>query len=270
MTEISALCSIYHKTLPSDLIATLNSISSQTVRPCEVIAILDGPVDHRISSIINQFKKDLKIKTLSFDQNRGLGWALRDGVNACSGELIARFDTDDQYPCSRFEDQLNFLNNNREISVVGGYLEEVYSIDKKIQKKTRLLPCHNDEIREFAIRRNPLNHQTVMMRKADVLEAGNYQHSSGFEDYFLWARMLLKEFRFANIPKILASTSVSEDYFIRRGGGSYIAAESRFARELRHIGFLTASQMVTFVAARLPFRIFPKKLRMKCYLMLLR
>ena len=60
----------------------------------------------------------------------------------------------------------------------------------------RDIPIGMPNIKKFAIYRNPVNHPTVMFRKQDVLDTGNYLPQLWFEDYYLWARMLQRGYIF--------------------------------------------------------------------------
>jgi hypothetical protein len=52
---------------------------------------------------------------------------------------------------------------------------------------------------------------TVMFRRKAVLLAGNYQPMQGFEDYYLWVRMVMSGSHLANLDDILV--------YARCGGG---------------------------------------------------
>ena len=40
------------------------------------------------------------------------------------------------------------------------------------------------------IKRNPINHVTVMFKKDSILEVGNYENLPYFEDYYLWCKLI--------------------------------------------------------------------------------
>ena len=81
-----------------------------------------------------------------------------------------------------------------------------------------------EDILPYARYRNPLNHMTVMFRKQDVLNAGNYRHFPYLEDYDLWSRMLAKGCAFYNLPEILVKARTSEALYERRGGGGLFSS----------------------------------------------
>ena len=158
-------------------------------------------------------------------------------MEKCSNELIARMDSDDISESDRFKKQINFMKMHKNISVVGGQIEEFLDTDGTMIGK-RIVPCTDKEIKKFMKKRCPFNHVTVMFRKEDVLLAGNYRHWMWNEDYDLWIRLANKEVLFANIPDILAYVRVGRDMYSRRGGMKYFKSEKKIQR------FLLAKKMI--------------------------
>ena len=126
-------------------------------------------------------------------------------------------DTDDIAMPERFEKQLAVFKKYPDIDVVGAWINEFEDNVSNI-KSVRKLPELPDDIRQFAKRRNPINHPVVMFRKSAVLAAGGYRHFPLFEDYYLWIRMLMNGAKFYNIQESLLYFRFSPEMFKRRGG----------------------------------------------------
>ncbi len=69
--------------------------------------------------------------------------------------------------------------------------------------RLRVLPRTSEEILQYAKKRNPFNHPCMMFRREAVLHAGNYQDFPGFEDYYLWVRMLRKGCKGYNVQEVI-------------------------------------------------------------------
>ena len=111
-----------------------------------------------------------------------------------------------------------------ETAILGGQIEEfITSIDEVVGK--RIVPETDIELKEFMKKRCPFNHMTVMFKKSDVVEVGSYQDWYWNEDYYLWIRLALKGFVFANLPDTLVHTRVGADMYQRRGGDKYFKSE---------------------------------------------
>ncbi len=268
--SISALASVYHGTLADDLAGSLDSLGAQSHPADEIIIVQDGPVTSDVQQCLNFYKKSLPIRLIPFTENRGLGPALRDGLLACTHELIARVDTDDCSLPSRFERQVSFLSEHPEITAVGGLMREIVSRNGINEHLVRSVPCVHNDIHQSAKKRNPINHPTVMFRKNAVLSCGNYQDCAFFEDYYLWVRLIMGGYLLSNIPEVLVETHIDSDFFSRRGGISYIVHEVRLSNRLFAIGFLTLPQMLRFLITRIPFRLTPPVVRAAIYRRLLR
>ena len=96
IVDFSVLMSVYKNEKPEYLQQSLESILQQTILPAEIVVVKDGSLTDELDKVLDAFAKRSNLfRFLSFEQNRGLGLALRDGVEACSYEWIARMDTDD-------------------------------------------------------------------------------------------------------------------------------------------------------------------------------
>ena len=268
---LSVLMSIYAATLADDLDRCLESLAGQSLTPNQIVLVRDGPVDVSVEECIKFHARNLPLHHLHFAQNRGLGLALRDGLQACHHELVARADSDVWSVPDRFALQVDYLVNNPSTSVIGGWLKEYYQeAGGPPIGVVRETPEGYASVERAARRRNPLNHPTVMFRKSHVLGSGNYESCLLFEDYFLWARMLMKNYHLANLPQVLAETDVNCEYFSRRGGIAYVRKELYLLEKLRKIGFLSLVDTVIFIFSRLPMRLLPLKARWHLYKTILR
>jgi glycosyltransferase involved in cell wall biosynthesis len=268
--HFSVLMSIYSATRAGDLDRCLESLSVQSALPNEIVLVRDGPVDISVEHCIENYAQFFPFRHLHFPQNRGLGHALRDGLLACDHELVARVDSDDWSVPERFELQIAFLKQNPSISVIGGWLREHYQSSAGLVPVVRQTPVDYRSLKRAARRRNPINHPTVMFRKSHVLESGNYEPCQLFEDYFLWARMLVHGYHLANLPQVLAETKVDAEYFSRRGGTKYVRKELRLLEKLGEIGFFSFLDTSIFILSRLPIRLMPTGTRRRLYKLFLR
>ena len=165
--DFSVLMSVYAKENSSYFRNSLDSIlKNQSLIPSQIVLIVDGPVGVEIINVINFFKKKYnKILDVFFlKSNVGLGKALNFGLSKCNHEIIFRADSDDICANDRFETQLNYLNQNMSIDVLGGQIEEFEDNYLK-PLNIRSLPTNYSDLVKFSRSRNPLNHMTVVFKK---------------------------------------------------------------------------------------------------------
>lgn len=216
--KFSVLMSVYEKENPEYLRLSLESILvHQTVIPTEVILVEDGPLNDGLYSVLEEFKTQFAFfKTIPLEKNVGLGIALNEGLKHCSHEWVARMDSDDIAVRDRFEKQIAFVEKNPDIDVIGGHISEFGDVISDI-RAIKKMPLLHEEIIKMARRRTPMSHVTVMFKKAAVLSVGNYQSLLYAEDYYLWVRMIVKKYTFANLDEILVHVRVGNGMYARRG-----------------------------------------------------
>ena len=237
--KYSVLMSIYFKENPDFFRLAIDSMIHQTITPDEIVLVEDGPLTSELYDVIEEYvvKYPNLIQIISFEKNLGLGLALNKGLEKCRNELVARMDTDDISRPDRCELQLLFFMKNPECSILGGQIEEfILSPDEVVGK--RLVPETDAELKCYIKKRCPFNHMTVMFKKTAVLEAGNYQDWFWNEDYFLWIRMALNNYFFANLPETLVKVRVGKEMYSRRGGEKYFKSEVAIQRLMLEKGMI--------------------------------
>ncbi|HGV6768247.1 TPA: hypothetical protein M2E08_RS07465 [Escherichia coli] len=124
---------------------------------------------------------------------------------------------------------MKFFEEHNDIMVLGGEIEE-YDQSLSIPLGKRTTALSHEEIIEFAKKRSPLNHMTVMYKKSFILSVGGYQHHLYMEDYNLWLRVLASGGCICNLPKVLVHVRAGEEMIKRRKGWIYIKSEIQLAR----------------------------------------
>lgn len=264
-TYFSTLLSVYKKERPEYLNQALESIwEDQTLKPSQVVLVQDGPLTPDLYSVISLWEEKLgsTLTSVILNENVGLAAALNEGLKFCEYELIARMDTDDVATPERFKLQLQFMNENPEISVSSGRINE-YTDDLKTQLSTRELPLTHDSIYNFAKRRNPISHTCAIFKKSAVLSVGGYPNIYP-EDYALWVLMLAKGYRFANIPQTLVKVRVGDAFNTRRGW-EFLKGEIKAFKLMYKIGFINKALYISNVLQRGFLRLSPNWMKKILY-----
>jgi len=120
MVKVSVLMPVYN-TNEEYLKEAINSILHQTFSDFELIIVDDGSKND-IENVIKTFS-DNRIKFYKNNENSGVARTRNKLMSLAQGEYIAWQDSDDiSYP-DRLLKQVDFLDNNPDISIVGSYLE---------------------------------------------------------------------------------------------------------------------------------------------------
>ena len=264
--KFSVLISIYHKEKALFLEEALYSIENQILSANEIILIKDGFLTSELDNVIADHKEHSKIpyKIIELKENVGLGKALNVGLDHCSYEWIARMDSDDIALPDRFEKQFSYLAKNFDTDIFGGWICE-FDDDPDICIKKRQVPATHEDIIKFAKYRNPINHMTVIFRKDAVQEVGGYQPMNGFEDYYLWMRMIQKGKHFANLPEVLVKARTGRDMIERRQGWKYAKDELTLGRAAYQIEFWSKIDIIRNFFMRFLPRLLPVVIVEKLY-----
>lgn len=255
--NFSVLLSVYKNDKPEEFRTALDSVTGcQTLKPSEVVLVVDGPVSEEINNVIseNDTCNPGLYRIIRFDQNQGLGIALQKGLEAASNDIVMRMDSDDIAFPDRFEKQIQYMGSHPDVAICGGQIEEFVDEESNIVGK-RTVPCFDEEIRNYMKSRCPFNHMTVALRRSEVLKAGNYQPWFWNEDYYLWLRMMLTGCKFANLPDTLVHVRVGKDMYARRGGLKYFKSEAGLQKYMWNNGIIPFPQYVFNILVRLCVQI---------------
>ena len=176
---------------------------------------VDGPVSDEILSIIGQYESDA-CSVHRFPENRGLPYVLNDLIALVDQEkYIFRMDADDACYPNRFSRQIEYMENNESVDILGSAICEVY--DDGTQR-TVFYPEDNETAVDNLYRRGPVAHPTVCFRKRvfDVVQ-GRYPCVVLSEDIALWFECAKAGLRFANLQEPLLYFTVGKNFWKRRG-----------------------------------------------------
>lgn len=230
-TNFSVAMCVYEKDKPEWFDVAVQSVLNQSVKPDEVILVVDGPVSEALSEIIKKYEKNGLFKVIKLNTNQGHGKARRISLENTTNELVALMDADDICVYDRFEQQFRLFEEKPYLDIVGGNIAEFIGDISNVVGK-RIVPTTDKEIKEYLKKRCPFNQMTVMFKKSSVLLAGGYLDWYCEEDYYLWIRMFLKNANFANTGTVLVNVRVGEDMYARRGGIRYFLSETRLQKLL--------------------------------------
>lgn len=271
MENYSVLMSVYEKADPVHFEAAMQSILAQTVPTNDFVIVCDGPLTPALSSVLARYDRSNPgvFQIVQLPENVGIGAAANIGLKHCKNDLVAKMDADDIAIADRCERQLEQFQQNPDLIVLGGYIEE-FDEDPNCPFSIRSVPESNEEIRKFARRRQPFNNMTVMYRQSAVHAVGGYRSFRRSEDYDLYLRLLQNGYLAGNIPQILVKARVNRHAHARRASWSTLkgCAESRWYAF--RIGYSSFWDFLICVTGELVIFISPNKVQQMLYSRFLR
>lgn len=162
----------------------IDSILRQTYDQFELIIINDGSVDDT-AEIVRSFA-DARIRFTDKTRNSGLVAVRNLGMLLANGKYIALLDADDVAYPERFFKQVDFLENNPEVAMIGSNMEIIDENGRLL--KTIRYPATSARIPSELLFGNYFA-QSAMMIRRDSLPTEMYRNFPGVEDYDLWIRI---------------------------------------------------------------------------------
>lgn len=213
MPEISVLMGIYNcaHTLPE----AIDCILAQTHTDWELILCDDGSSDdtYQVARIYAD-RYPNQIRLFRNESNQGLNYTLNRCLHASSGRYIARMDGDDRCSPSRFQQELDVLSNEPEISIVSTDMEFFDGTGVWGRISHPEYPRKQDFVYG-----SPFCHAPCMVRREAYEAVGGYsvgEHLLRVEDYHLWLKMYVAGFKGKNIHQSLYQMRDDRNAYRRR------------------------------------------------------
>ena len=187
MPKVSVIMGIYNTPTREKLERSLNSILKQTYEDFELIICDDGSTNDCVRIAKEICRGDKRVKFIKNDTNKGLAFTLNHCLKEAKGEYIARMDDDDESHLDRFEKQVGFLDNHKDIGIVGSNMN--LFDDNGIWGKRNYPEYVKNE--DF-LYRVAIPHPTIMARKTSYDIVNGYRDikkTLRVEDYDCFMRM---------------------------------------------------------------------------------
>lgn len=214
---------------------------------------IDGALPNDIQSYIDN--SELFYKIIQNEKNRGLAFTLNRLIEILEDEkFVFRMDSDDICRVDRVSKQIEILEKDKDLMLIGSELIEIDEDGNELRCKK--MPVTMNEIINFSIARNPFNHPTVAMRKEFFDVVGRYDENIlKSQDYELWARALMCGIKATNITEPLLYFRVSSDYMSKRN--SFVNYINEFKISIKLMIYFKKYSQFPKVLAKLVVRVMP-------------
>lgn len=241
------------------LFECLESLVKEINESGEIIIVANSGVNS--NDIYNYIESEIELKILLKNtkiissHSSGLSAALTLGLNYCSGEIVIRIDTDDIMKPERIRKQLDFLNSNSNVMVVGS-LAELIDQNTKLLNRTvgnDVSPYYISKMMKIHC---ALIHPTCAFRIKQIRSVGGYGLHGFAEDYDLWTRVLRKyPESIAIIPEVLIKYRIHQNQSTATHGNLKKELYRKFIQVRELIYAPTITQFVSiFVPLSIGFR----------------
>jgi glycosyltransferase involved in cell wall biosynthesis len=180
----------------------IGSVLRQSMDNLELLILDDSTKSETIEAIDRLAAEDGRVRVVRQEGRMGFVRALNTGLEMARGRYIARIDGDDIMMPERLEHQVAWMNDNPDVSVVGGAMDIIDGEGSVTGHRD--YPAGGAKAWMFSVFRSPLAHPTVMMRR-EIVDAG-IRYDAKFtkaEDLELWLRLMRKGYKLSNMPETL-------------------------------------------------------------------
>ena len=195
----------------------LQSIADQTWRDFETI-VVDNNCNDRTMEIAQDYITTANVHVVKCE-TQGIVSALNTGIYNSDSAYIARQDDDDYWHPTKLQKQIDYLEDNPEVDILGtqirlldeaGVPQELGTYNRPVR-----YPLDDNGVRYLLVLgQNPLCHPSIVMKRDVPLRAGGYsEHFHLAEDFHLWLKAF-PWFRFANLDEVLVdyTQTLRSDY----------------------------------------------------------
>ncbi len=179
----------------------INSCLHQTLKDYELVIVDNGSTNQETIDVLNSISDNKKINIFNCPRQEGknnISIAMNLGLKNSKYDLVARMDSDDIMLHDRLEKQINFMNQNINIDIVGAQMK-VFP-DNYITNHPRTIT------KDIVLNSSWfINHPTVAYRKDKILNLGGYPVTPEFgaEDYMLWMMSFRAGLEIANMDDVV-------------------------------------------------------------------
>lgn len=182
---------------------SIESIFNQTYPNIELIVVNDCSGDKTPFILERISKTGRNMVLINNRKQMKMSASLNIALKKAKGDYIARQDADDISDPMRISRQVDFLEKNREIGLVGTFFKIIGKSDQIMQHVA--LPEKDNDIKFLMPYENYICHGSVVFRKEILSTVGYYNEKIlAFQDYDYWFRIGQK-YGLANIPQYLYS-----------------------------------------------------------------
>lgn len=194
------------------------SMLAQTVSELELLIIDDGSSDGTTEFAARIAAEDARTRVLTMPSNVGIARSLNAGLEEATAPVVAVLDADDWSEPRRLERELEVLDRDRAVAVVGCRMREVDEHGRPLAPRTHLASGEvNGQLMSF----NPIPNTSSAFRRDAVLAAGGYDPRYRWApEYDLWLRLADRHVIYA-LDETLATRQMSS----RAAGASHERAQ---------------------------------------------
>ena len=196
--KISIFIPIYNKS--TYLIKCIKSIQRQTLKDIEIIAVNDFSKDNSLEVLKNLSEKDLRIKIVNNDKNRGLLYTRAMGILNSKADFVMNLDPDDELEGTKSLKYLYNVAKNFNVDIVSfnfksSVLNQIkcpnYNTIIKQPYLFNSIFYDNDRLKDFLFW-NKMVKRSILIKSYQTFKKTNYLKKWNYHEDNVWSILIHK------------------------------------------------------------------------------
>lgn len=179
---------------------TIKSVLNQTYNNFEFIILEDASPDNTWQIIQKWAKKDKRIIPVKNETNLYIAENRNKGLLLAKGKYIVWQDADDISVSSRIEKQVEFMEQNPDVAICGGYLQ---SFNSTGLLDIRKYATTDTDLRKNIFKFSPVAQPAAIIRSSVFKKIGNYNPKYPPVEDLDMAFRIGQHYKFANLPQVV-------------------------------------------------------------------
>ena len=169
---------------------SIQSVIDQTYENIELIIIDDGSKDQSVAKI-QQMIESCEQRFIRFEfrsrPNKGLSATLNEAIEWCQGKYLALLASDDVVLAHKTQIQVDFLEENEDITAVFGGVKLIDSDNNELKAIVKKPGFYSFE--RIIMNKVDFPTATQMIRLESVIEVGGFDPTIILEDWYMWLKL---------------------------------------------------------------------------------
>lgn len=251
VAKIAVIMSLYKNDILDYVKLSIDSILEQTYDDFDFYIQIDGEIRSDVDTYLKSIN-DKRLKIYYRRDNKGLAYSLNELlalIRPYDYTYIARMDADDISLPNRFHKQVEYLEMNPMVDMVGGAINEI-DADGNDRGKVTKYPTDSDDCKAFFAKRNPVAHPTVLFRRSFFNKTG-WAYPMDYirnEDTRLWHEGYKNGCVIANISDVVLHFRMTDSMFEnRRRGVKFAKSQLELRKQIkRDLGYGFSAELYAY------------------------
>lgn len=171
----------------------------------EIIVVDDGSTDDT-ETLVSRIA-DGRIRFHKMETNSGAGAARNKGVSIANGDWVAFQDSDDVWDCRKLAKQVDYLNENPDVSMVSHPIKAVFDDGREITTSVQ----NAENMVSILAERNLFDTPTMLLKRECFIALGGFNTELKALEDWEFALRFADKYKIGMVPEVLIESEMISD-----------------------------------------------------------